>query len=69
MILVNLKNIIKLSYDGLEYLINENELVCFDDNIPHAWEMKENDMDIYFYRATSTTPIRQGTYCIDGLLS
>ena len=57
----------KLTYDDIEYVIQENELVCFDDNILHAWEMKGNDMTIYYYRAKSNIPINQGTYCIDGL--
>lgn len=66
-ILVNLKNTMKLIYDSVEYIIHANELVCFDDNIPHAWEMSGNDMVIYYYRAQSTDPINRGTYCIDDL--
>jgi hypothetical protein len=66
-ILVNLKHTMKLTYDGIEYTIHENELVCFDDNIPHAWEMNENDIDIYYYRAKNANSINQGTYCIDEL--
>nr|UVT38034.1 hypothetical protein cemce18_00030 [uncultured bacterium] len=57
----------KLIYDGIEYLIQPNELICFDDNVPHAWEMNGNDLEAYYYRASSTTPIYQGTYCIDDL--
>jgi hypothetical protein len=66
-IIVNLKNRMKLNYDGIEYIINEHELVCFDDNIVHAWEMKNNNMEIYYYRAKSLAPINQGTYCINEL--
>lgn len=46
---------------------NQNELVCFDDNIMHEWEMNNNDMAIYYYRAKSDTPINRGTYCVDEL--
>ncbi|STX37488.1 hypothetical protein [Legionella feeleii] len=66
-ILVNFKNTMKLTYGDKEYTIHENELVCFDDNIPHAWEMNGNDMTIYYYRAKSAVPVTQGTYCIDEL--
>lgn len=66
-ILINLKNTMKLTYDGAEYLIQEHELVCFDDNVLHGWEMSSNDMTIYYYRAKTPRPINQGTYCIDGL--
>ncbi|MBX9977860.1 MAG: hypothetical protein K2X98_06440 [Alphaproteobacteria bacterium] len=66
-ILVNLKNKIKLTYDGIEYTLHENELVCFDDNVMHAWEMNNNNMTIYYYRAKSASSVNQGTYCIDEL--
>jgi hypothetical protein len=66
-ILVNLKNTMKLTYEGMEYTIEENELVCFDDNVPHAWEMKGNDMRIYYYRGQSAASVNHGTYCIDEL--
>ncbi len=65
-ILVNTKNHMKLTYDGKEYIINENELVFFDDNVMHAWKMNNNDMTIYYYRAKSENPVTQGMYCLDG---
>jgi hypothetical protein len=65
-ILVNARNIMKLTYGNEEYVINEGEWVFFDDNIMHAWEMKDNDMTIYYYRAKTDAPIKQGMYCLDG---
>lgn len=65
-VLVNSKNTMKLIYDEEEYLINEGELVLFDDNIMHAWQMNNNDMTIYYYRSKSEQPITVGTYCLDG---
>ncbi|MFI5343896.1 MAG: hypothetical protein ACHQUC_06715 [Chlamydiales bacterium] len=64
-ILVNTKNKMKLTYNDAEYIINEDELVFFDDNIMHSWEMNNNDMKIYYYRAKSENPVKQGTYCLD----
>jgi hypothetical protein len=64
-ILFNTKNSMKLTYLNNEYLIQEGEFVFFDDNILHSWEMQNNDMTIYFYRAKTDNPIKQGTYCID----
>jgi hypothetical protein len=61
-ILINLKNEINFTYYGKEYVINENELVFFDDNVLHSWEMNNNDMTIYYYRAKSENPITEGTY-------
>ncbi|MGD9592900.1 MAG: hypothetical protein AB7V32_10305 [Candidatus Berkiella sp.] len=67
-ILVNLKNKMILTYDDKEYIINENELVFFDDNVMHAWQMQNNDMKIYYYRAKCDKPVLDGTYCLDGFL-
>lgn len=64
-ILVNLKNEMLLNYDNKDYIIKENEFVLFDDNIMHAWQMKNNDLKIYYYRAKSENPIREGSYCLD----
>lgn len=64
-VLVNNKNTMVLTYDEKEFHINEDELVFFDDNVMHAWEMNNNDMTIYYYRAQSTQPIVSGTYCLD----
>lgn len=64
-ILINTKNSMKLTYLDKEYIIEEGELAFFDDNMMHAWEMKNNDMTIYYYRAKTNTPVRQGTYCLD----
>ena len=64
-ILVNKKNKMKLNYNQNEYILNEGDLVLFDDNVMHSWEMENNDMEIYFYRAETNTPVTQGTYCID----
>lgn len=64
-VLINTKNKMKLNYDGIEYIINENDFVFFDDNVIHSWEMKNNDMTIYYYRAKAERPINQGTYCLD----
>jgi hypothetical protein len=64
-VLINTKNKMKLIYDGVEHIINENHFVFFDDNVMHAWEMQNNDMTIYYYRAKAEHPIRQGTYCLD----
>lgn len=64
-IVVNLKNPLKLHYDGKDYLIQENELVLLDDNVMHSWVMRNNDLRILFYRAKSEKPITSGTYCID----
>ncbi|MGE3317810.1 MAG: hypothetical protein AB7I18_00830 [Candidatus Berkiella sp.] len=64
-ILINTRNSMKLFYLDKAYVIQENELVLFDDNILHAWEMNNNDMTIYYYRAKTDTPIKQGNYCLD----
>ncbi len=64
-ILINTKNEMKLHFDGEDYLIQENQLVMFDDNIFHAWEMHNNDLIAYYYRATSEKPVTRGTYCLD----
>lgn len=64
-ILINTKNSIKLIYQAKEYIIQEGELVLFDDNVMHAWEMNNNNMTIYYYRAKTDTPITHGTYCLD----
>lgn len=64
-ILINTKNSMKLFYLDQEYIIQENELVLFDDNILHAWEMNNNDMTIFYYRAQTDIPIKQGSYCLD----
>lgn len=64
-ILVNEKNSMKLSYADQIYDIKEGELVLFDDNIMHSWEMNNNDMTIYYYRASTDNPVMQGTYCLD----
>ena len=64
-ILINNKNTMKLNFDGNDYTIYENELVFFDDNIMHAWEMKNNDVKIYYYRAKSENPVMKGSYCLD----
>lgn len=64
-ILVNTKNIMKFTYNEKQYFIHENELVFFDDNVFHSWEMNNNDMTIYYYRAKSDVPVREGTYCLD----
>ena len=50
------------------YIIQAGELVFFDDNIMHAWEMKNNDLTVYYYRAKTDKPVTQGTYCLDGVL-
>jgi hypothetical protein len=65
-ILINTKNTMKLTYLDKEYTIQEGELVFFDDNVMHAWEMKDNDITVYYYRAKTDNPIKQGTYCLDG---
>ena len=64
-IVVNLKNPLKLHYAGKDYLIQENELVLFDDNVMHSWVMENNDLRILFYRGGSQMPVTSGTYCID----
>lgn len=64
-ILINNKNTMKLTYLDKEHIIQEGELVFFDDNVMHAWEMKDNDITIYYYRAKTNNPIKQGTYCLD----
>lgn len=65
-VLVNIKNSMTLTYDENEYLIHEGELVLFDDNIMHSWQMNNNDMTIYYYRSKSVHPVINGTYCLDG---
>lgn len=64
-VLVNLKNTIKLIYNHNEYIINAGELVLFDDNVMHEWQMTNNDMKIYYYRSKSEQPVLTGTYCLD----
>lgn len=64
-ILVNTKNNMILTYLDKEYIIQEGEFVFFDDNVMHAWEMKNNNMTIYYYRAKTEHPIHHGTYCLD----
>jgi hypothetical protein len=66
-VLVNTKNKMKLTYNGKEYIINEDELVLFDDNIVHSWEMNNNDMKIYYYKGQTDAPIKEGTYCLDDM--
>ncbi len=65
-ILVNHKNTMMLKYNENEYVINQGELVFFDDNIMHEWQMNNNDMTIYYYRSKSEQPVTAGTYCLDG---
>lgn len=64
-VLVNHKNTMKLIYNENDYVINEGELVLFDDNIMHEWHMNNNDMTIYYYRTKSEQPVIKGTYCLD----
>lgn len=63
-ILINKKNEMKLKYHDKTYTLKEGELVLFDDNVMHSWEMKNNDMEIFYYRAKAQTPIMEGTYCL-----
>src|SRR5271170_4979986 len=63
---VKLRGYAALRYLHSEFVLLDNQMIFFDDNIPHAWVMRDCDLHIYYYRCEEKfLPIDTGDYCQD----
>ncbi len=68
--LVNCSGMVRLVYQEKTFEITEGDFVFFDDNAIHAWDFKDADVLIFYYRQRAVdleNPICSGDYCIDTL--
>jgi hypothetical protein len=65
--LIKQKGYVKLTYDGQDFILNDNEVVLFDDNVPHSWVMSSCDLTNFYYRQSGIieNAVTTGNYCLD----
>lgn len=57
----------KLRYGKQDVVIPDNNVVFFDDSMPHGWVFNKCDLDIYYYRLSDKNDPAPttGDYCLD----
>ena len=59
--------ILRYGIANKDLVIPDQNLVFFDDSVPHAWVFKNCNIDIYYYRLTDNErpAPTTGDYCLD----